>query len=170
LTTFLLVALGGAGILIAHIALSHLITIAGARPDILLIYILWATLRYGRWTGLWLGFFLGLSQDALSLGPLGIMAFLKSNLAFWLAVWLEGRAGTISSGWWMTFVALTSLLQFTLAGLFAGVPDYAVYFLWTAIPAMLYTVLAGLIWALAPLGPRPVGPPGLSGRGRRLKR
>ncbi|MBM3325800.1 MAG: rod shape-determining protein MreD [Calditrichaeota bacterium] len=148
---FLKLVAAGLAVLILQMTVSQLLTIGGARPDILLIFLLAATLRYGRRTGLWAGFFLGLAQDALSLGTLGVFALLKSNICFWIAVWLEGRIGTMSAGWWMIFVSSAALLQNIIAGLFyvSGM-EYLNYLLWIAVPSALYTSLIAFIWILAP--------------------
>ncbi len=131
--------------------ISQLMTIGSARPDILLIFLLTITLKYGWRVGLWMGFLLGLAQDALSMGKMGVFALLKSNICFWLAIWLEGRVGTVSIGWWMIFIIVAVSIQNTIAGLFyVSGANYLNYLIWIALPSVIYTSIVAFLWVLAP--------------------
>lgn len=165
------IAAGGLVVLILQISLSQILTFFDARPDLLLIYLLHVTLRHGRYAGLLTGFCLGLAQDALSLGTLGVIALLKCNIGFWMGVWFEGRVSALSTGWWMVFLSFAALFQNFIAGLFyVGGTAYSDYVLWVVIPTTVYTCLLGLLWALAPTGERSTPMIGSSSRVKRESR
>ena len=58
------------------------IDIAGIKPDLLLVALFFLSLKYGQMTGVWVGFFLGLSQDLFSPAILGQNALSKAVAAF----------------------------------------------------------------------------------------
>ncbi len=58
------------------------ISIAGVTPDIILIFTVYAGLRQGKEKGITTGFILGLIQDSLSAGIMGVNALSKGLLGF----------------------------------------------------------------------------------------
>ncbi len=162
----------GAGILLIQIGTGPLLQLYDVRPDFTLIYTLLITLRHGRKIGLMIGFILGLILDFLSLGPIGINALVNSTLAFWIGIWLDNRVGSVAVGWWIFLLAIASLGQGIAIGILSPqgeYPDFLVYVLRYVIPGTLYTLTAGLLWAIAPMGTRSRGPlaPAIT-RGRRI--
>ncbi len=81
-----------AGILLAiQIALIDLISIGGYRPDLLLIYLLFKYRSMAGYQFIVMGFMLGLMQDLLGGGFLGLNALVKSVAAFTLVKIYEGE-------------------------------------------------------------------------------
>lgn len=55
---------------------------AQLRPDLALLASVYFGLYWGEKTGVWMGFVFGIIEDSLSVGPLGLNAFIKSLLGF----------------------------------------------------------------------------------------
>jgi len=146
-------------VLFIQVTSGPLLSLGGARPDFLLIYILLTALQQGRLAGLIAGFFSGLALDFLSLNVVGAHALLKSSLAFWLGFWLDERVGSVSIGWWMFILAGASLLQgFGISFIAGSGVEMTEYTLTVILPSTLYTCFIGLLWAIAPMGARSRGP------------
>jgi len=151
----------GAGIILAQIGTGPLLQLFGVRPDFILIYTLLITLRHGRKTGLIVGFVFGLILDLLSLGPIGVNAFVNSSLAFWIGIWVDDRVGSVAVGWWLFILATAA----TIHGLAVNIlspqiqsPDLFAHFFRFVLPGTFYTLVAGSLWAMAPMGARSRGP------------
>jgi len=97
------------------------IAVGGVVPDVLVILVVLLGLRRGPEAGCLIGFALGLAQDVVAGGPLGLHAlskavigFVAGNLPHWFLVWKPGVA--------VVAVALATLadgaLRFALLQLF----------------------------------------------------
>ncbi len=151
----------GAGILLIQVGTGPLLQLFDVRPDFILIYTLLVTLRYGRKSGLLIGFILGLLLDFLSLGPIGVNALINSTLAFWIGIWVDNRVGSVAIGWWLFLLASASIVQGIFIGVVSPLGDDSnilTYIFRFVLPGTLYTLIAGLLWAVAPMGTRSRGP------------
>lgn len=159
----------GAGILLVQVGTGPLLQLFGVRPDFTLIYILLVTLKHGRKFGLIIGFVLGWILDFLSLGTIGVNALILSSLAFWIGISLDNRVGSVALGWWIFLLAAASMLQGAITGFLTPQGgSFIIYFFRFVLPGTLYTLFAGLLWAIAPMGTRSRGPLApASNRGRR---
>jgi rod shape-determining protein MreD len=74
----------GVGILIIlfQVLISRFLSIAGASPDFLLIFLIWITIREGQFVGETSGFALGLLLDVFAAGILGAHALSKTVACF----------------------------------------------------------------------------------------
>lgn len=154
-------ALFGLLVIFIQIGSGPLLQIAGAKPDFMLIWVLLVALQRGRLYGLVVGVLGGLTLDFVSIGPLGTHALAMSSIAFWLGVWLDSRVGSVPIGWWLMILAGASMAEGMFMGFFnvyLGEASYSAYVFLTVLPATIYTVIVGTIWALAPMGARSRGP------------
>jgi rod shape-determining protein MreD len=155
------IILWGFAVLLVQIGSGTFFDILGIRPDFILIYVLLTTLRHGRITGLLTGFGLGLLLDYLSIGTLGVHALAKSSLAFWVGMWLDNRVGSVALGWWVLILGGAFVIQGTIISFVSPLSQqlgYPGYFTRYILPGTIYTCLAGLLWAVAPMGTRSRGP------------
>jgi len=141
-------------LLFIEIGAGPLLDINGARPDLLLIFVITISIRRGRIAGLAAGFLTGLMQDVTTLGYLGIYAFAKSSLGFWAGWWLERNQSPLRTWMWLPLVMCCALIQNVIYGLFIlqGTEfHFWGYFLSRIIPVIVYTGLLGYLWALMPM-------------------
>lgn len=144
-------------VLAVEIGISPLFDIDGARPDLLLIFVIIISVRNGKIAGLLAGFIAGLAQDAITLGFLGVYAFAKSSLGFWLGVWLERRQNPFRTWMWLPVIFICAFLQFSWHGLFTMIEaemNYGSFIIFKVAPAAVYTGFVGYLWALAFLSSR----------------
>lgn len=144
-------------ILLLHVGLTPLIEINGVKPDLLLVFVISIAIRRGSYAGLAAGFTAGLAQDVISLGFLGVMALVKSSVAFWSGKWTEKRDSSLKPVGWFMLITVAAIVQdgaaslFLLQGSSIGLIDYLIF---NIVPASLYTGVLGLLWSLAPIGGR----------------
>ena len=71
------------GVMLAQLYLAQLLVVGDIRPDFILVFLIFASARYGRITGVLLGFSAGLLQDFTgSLSILGANALTKSIVGY----------------------------------------------------------------------------------------
>ena len=71
------------GVMLAQLYLAQLLAVGDIRPDFILVFLIFASARYGRITGVLLGFSAGLMQDFTgSLSVLGANALTKSIVGY----------------------------------------------------------------------------------------
>lgn len=94
---------------VINILVINFISIGGITPDLLLILALWITLKEGRFTGLFVGFSIGLLFDLLSIDALIGTNALSKTVAVFIAgmFYSERNSERILSG--MSFVYITFL-------------------------------------------------------------
>jgi rod shape-determining protein MreD len=147
----------GLVVLLAQVSLAPLLEVAGFQPDLLLIFVLVITARSGGVAGLIAGFLVGLSQDFLIIGFPGVLALIKSNIAFWSGRWLQGRDATLGVWGWTLFVFFCTLIQNSIEAIFIyhGSEIGFLTLAWRfVLPSSAYTALIALLWTLAPIGER----------------
>ncbi len=71
------------GVMLAQLYLAELLALGDIRPDFILVFLVFLSARYGRTTGILLGFSTGLLQDLTgSLSVLGASALAKSVVGY----------------------------------------------------------------------------------------
>lgn len=131
ITTLLLAA----AVLVQSTLLRH-IALAGIKPDLALIVLVFAAVRRGSMTAQVGGFLSGLLEDVLSLAPLGFNALLRTMMGFFYGL----TAGSIFVDPVLMPVLLT-LIATILKGL--GSSLLVVIF---GIPAAGFQVFTGPLW------------------------
>ena len=86
----------GLATLFLQMMLSDFLTIRGLRPDFVLIFVVYLSLRWGSLAGIIAGFSLGLVEDFLSVGLLMGLAPLTKSIAGFLVGRLQGRYNRMS--------------------------------------------------------------------------
>ncbi len=129
------------------------------RPDCFLLLVCLLTVRLGPEAATLQGFLIGLCQDALSGGPLGLRAFAYSLLGFVIAS-LSRNLFTDKPFAQFCFLlggtTLTGLLTLGLVAFFLEMPPLFSTLLWVIAPEGLLTAAFGLLvlWLLR--APRPL--------------
>lgn len=72
----------GLGIVIFQVLVSRFLSIAGASPDFLLIFLIFITIREGQFIGMTSAFILGLTLDMFGSGTMGWHALSKTVACF----------------------------------------------------------------------------------------
>ena len=124
----------------------------GAYPDVVLLYVAWVGLRFGRVAGTTSGFVLGFLMD-VAYGTWGIQMFIKTLLGFVVGVFesegSEGpRLGPLQVGLGALGLALVhnGLLVVFLALANSTRTPTLITSLW--IGAALYTAVVAVVWSL----------------------
>ncbi len=152
--------LTGLAFLILEIVVGPYLDINGRRPDLFLIFVMTLAIYKGRREAMWVGFCGGLFQDAVSLHFLGVYAFAKSSLGFWVGWQFERQSWSIMTWMFPALVFAAAWLQFLWAGLFllmGAEADFARYVFAVALPSAVYTAFLGYVWILVPGLPRLAG-------------
>jgi rod shape-determining protein MreD len=124
----------------------------GAYPDVVLLYVAWVGLRFGRVSGTVMGFSLGFLMDVLY-GTWGIQMFVKTLLGFVVGVFesegTEGpRLGPLQVGLGALGLALVhnGLLVVFLALAHSTRSPTLITSLW--IGSAVYTAVVAVVWSL----------------------
>ena len=123
-------------------------SLGGIRPDLFLLLVFFLSLRCVEETATLQGFLIGLCQDALSGGPLGLYAFTYSLLGFLTArVSHDVFTGSLLAQFWLLLggCAAAGGITFILLTFFLGPPPLITTFLWVIAPEAFYTAVAGLL-------------------------
>ena len=139
--------------------------IAGARPDVLMIFCILFTIKFGRLAGLICGFIVGLLQDVGTIGLLGVYALTKSTTNFWVANILGFRSGSSlintdrmefrppNDTTILIIIFISILLQDLLSAFihYQGSDVTLINFLTAyALPNAVYTTIIATAWLLLP--------------------
>jgi len=133
------------------------------RPDLFVLLLLIVSPRMTPEAATAQGFLLGLCQDALSGGPMGLRAFIYSLLAF-VAAWLSRDLYTDKpfAQFWLLLAGCGAIgaLSLALLSFFVTVPPLLPTFLWVILPEALLTATLGLLILWLPrlwlaIAPRP---------------
>jgi rod shape-determining protein MreD len=152
-----------AGLALAAIGQSALLPAFGAgalRPDCFLLLVFLLTVRLRPEVATVQGFCIGVCQDALSGGPLGLRAFAYSLLGFLIAS-LSRNLYTDKPFAQFCFLlggtTLTGLLTLGLVAFFLEMPPVASTLLFVIVPEGLATAAFGLLvlWVLRASPPLP---------------
>lgn len=150
-------------------SLLHLIALAGVAPGLALIFSVYCGLKFEKFRGVGTGFMIGLVQDCLSGGALGINTLSKSLIAYSFFR-LKDKIiveGLIATGIFMIMASLFDGLVFYLASawllntavpsgfLFPALPIYVLY---NAIigPIFFYILDRNRKWVLGKISGRPI--------------
>ncbi len=123
-------------------------TVGGVRPDLFLLLLFFLSPRMTAEAATVQGFLLGLCQDALSGGPLGLRAFAYSLLGF-LAARLSHDLYTDKpfAQCWLLLAGCTATgaLSLALLSFFLVAPPILPTFLWVILPEAVYTAALGFL-------------------------
>jgi rod shape-determining protein MreD len=147
----LYVAMLGGGTLVQN-SVAPLVQIAGVPPDIPLILTVLFAIRQGTERGCLTGFGLGLTQDLLGSGLVGVHALTKSMVGFF--------TGFFGGRFWIhlplvqvpVLILMTigeGLLRYALLRLFHFPAPIEELFLYAVLPQALYNGLIGAVTVLA---------------------
>lgn len=128
-----------------HSTVMKLFAIGPFRPDLSLLVLVYLSLREGSFAGVWIGFFIGLLQDAYRPSSFGVNAFAKS-LAGYMIGFFNEREWKIDIWVRSIILFLTFFLHDIVAyairhGGFEGALQNSFYY---TLPSFLYTLA---IWA-----------------------
>jgi rod shape-determining protein MreD len=124
------------------------LSLGGIRPDLFFLLIFLVSRRCSPEVATLLGFFIGLCQDALSGGPLGLRAFTGSLMGFLVARLSHDFYTDRPLGlFWLLLggSAAAGGITFALLTFFLGPRPVLPVFLWVIAPEALYTAAAGLL-------------------------
>ena len=122
------------------------LAIAGIQPDLFLVLIFGLSLSTGPEVATAAGFLIGLYQDSLSGGPVGLNAFTLSLIGFLVSrVSRQVKTAELAGRFALLFLAgLVSGLTTLLLLRFFQVPrPLASTLLWTVLPGAIYTATLG---------------------------
>lgn len=133
--------------LILQVSILPLVEVRGIRPDLLLIAIVFFSLRLGPTRGLVLGLITGFLKDCLGNGLFGGYAFCFALLG--LIVGYNGKVLYRESPYTqvvVTFLAscLAYFLYYLLVKLYQAMPPMTDSFRWVILPASIYTAVVCL--------------------------
>jgi rod shape-determining protein MreD len=139
------------GLLCCALAQTVLLTpfsLGGIRPDFFLLLVFLVSQRVSPETATALGFVIGLCQDGLSGGPLGLRAFTDSLMGF-LASRLSHHMYTDKplAVFWLLLggSAGAGCITLALLSFFLGAPSLIPAFFFVIAPEALYTAAVGLL-------------------------
>ncbi|MFH1011366.1 MAG: rod shape-determining protein MreD [bacterium] len=138
---------------VLQLSFGGILTIGGARPDLLLPFIVFQGLRNGPVAGTISGALCGLAVDLLGTGPIGARMFAGTIVGFVVGkLW---REGPFRLHWpWGAMLLGGALFQQIIIFYFrsreATLPFGDLYLRY-GIPNALYTTALGIIWFLSPL-------------------
>ncbi len=123
------------------------ISLGGVRPDLFVLLLFFLSLRVSPEVATLQGFVLGLCQDALSGGPLGLRGFTFAFLGF-LTAWLSHDLATekpVTQFWLLLAGAAgAGVVTFVLLTFFVDVPPLLPA-LWVIGPEAVYTAAFGFL-------------------------
>jgi rod shape-determining protein MreD len=139
------------GLLLCALTQAALLTpfsLGGIRPDLFLLLVFLVSQRVSPETATVLGFVIGLCQDGLSGGPLGLRAFTDSLMGF-LASRLSRHMYTDKplAVFWLLLggSAGAGCITLALLSFFLGPPSLVQAFFFLIAPEALYTAVVGLL-------------------------
>jgi rod shape-determining protein MreD len=154
-----LVAVGG-GALVQG-TLVPVVGVAGVVPDVPMVLALLLALRYGSEAGCLAGFALGLAQDTLAGGPLGLHALSKALIGFVagdLPRWVLVARPLVPVGLAVVATVVDGLARFALLQLFHYPAPLGELLARVIVPQAGYNgllVAAALAWPALRAAPRP---------------
>jgi rod shape-determining protein MreD len=139
--------LGLLGCATAQVALLAPVSVGGVRPDLFLLLVFLLSPRLSPESATLQGFGIGLVQDILSGGPLGLRAFICSALGF-LTAWLSHDLYTDKplAQFWLLLAGATAAggITYALLAFFLGPPPLLASLLVIA-PEAVYTAGVGFL-------------------------
>lgn len=136
-------------VLLVQTTIIALISIKGVEPDLLLILLVFISLRETRTRAITIGFIIGILHDLLATSLFGLSALTKSWIGFITVTFAKRRAVDDYQPISVVFI-VTSLVQGVLFSVVAAVgADVELFqdFFRYQLPRVLYTTIIGLIIA-----------------------
>jgi len=134
-------------LLLLQLSLSNLLSIYGIKPDFILIFVVYISLRYGRLWGCISGFFMGFIQDSFLAIFIGLNALCKAFVGFLVSIIPWRITGTSSTDGLVIlfFAALIHDFLYNWIYSFGSGSGILFVLLRYALPGAIYTTLIGLI-------------------------
>ena len=131
----------------AQVVLLPVLSLGGIRPDLFLLLVFFLSPRVSPEVATFQGFVVGLCQDALSGGPIGLRAFTCSLMGF-LTAFLSHDLHTEKplAQFWLMLAGATGAgaVTFALLSFFLGLPPLLPAF-WVLAPEAVYTAVIGFL-------------------------
>jgi rod shape-determining protein MreD len=141
------------GCAVAQVALLGPLSLTGIRPDLFLLLVFFLSPGCPPEAATLQGFLIGLCQDALSGGPLGLRAFTYSLLAF-LVARLSRNLQTEKpfAQFWLLLAGCggAGALALLLLSFFLGPPPLLSTLGWVILPETVYTATFGFLILAVP--------------------
>jgi len=150
---YLVPAITFLGALVAQRTIADFMAIYEVKPNFIVIYLIFLSLKFGRVFGCLAGFFIGLVEDAFSSTLFGLSAFCKSFIGFFTHNVPIGFMGTsiFDTGFLIFMVTLSHNFLYGWIFSFGTEVDGIYLFFRFALPGAIYTSLIGLIvWGIYP--------------------
>jgi rod shape-determining protein MreD len=135
---------------VVQTTLCRLIAVKGVQPDLILIFIVYLSMKEGAMAGILCGFLAGLFFDVYSPQHLGAGSLAKSIVGY-LSGLLDERNITLDDKYKMLVLFIAALFHDTVTASFAYGPAAAfkTILVFQSLPAALYTAFVGGIFFLA---------------------
>ncbi len=141
------------GCAVAQEVLLPSLSVWGVRPDLFLLLVFFLSLQSSPEGATAAGCFIGLCEDALSGGPLGLRGFSFALVGFLCARLGQGMYtdNPLAQFWLLLASSVgTGLLTLILLSFFLEPPPLLRTLLWVVTPEALYTAAAGLLLLCLP--------------------
>ena len=125
----------------------QLIAIHDIRPDLLIVVLVLYSYRFGQMRSTIAGFFVGLLQDILTGGLLGLSSFTKSIVGFLSGFTAKKEKQSSVNSYLVTLTVVTvvhNILFFTLYTIDIDISGTNLI-LYSILPASIYTILSGIL-------------------------
>ncbi len=122
----------------------HAISIRGIKPDLVMIFLVFLSMKEGALVGVYAGFFPGLFLDVYAPQYLGIGSFAKSVVGY-LAGLLDERNIKIDDRYKLIVLFLASVVHdaITSVGVYGSGPTFGRLLLSNILPAAIYSTMCG---------------------------
>ncbi len=140
-------------ILLAQLTFANLLSIYEIKPDFILVFLVYISLKFGRLWGTTSGFGMGLMIDCFMTPLFGINALCKSFVGFLVSLMPRRVTGTphLDGGFLLFFGALLHDFIFNLIYSLGSETALLFIFFRYALPGAIYTTLVGaLTYAVYP--------------------
>lgn len=150
---YLVLSLVFLGILLAQKTFADFMAIYEVKPNFIVIYLIFISLKYGRVFGCLAGFFMGVFEDVLFSALFGLSAFCKSFVGYFSNNVPVGFLGTASldTGFLIFIVTFTHNILYDLIYSLGTEVSKLYLIVRYAFPGAIYTALIGfIIYAIYP--------------------
>lgn len=130
--------------------LQDVVSVFGAVPDLLLLFLVATALKFGPVAGVWCGLLLGIAQDAYAASGFGADAMAMTVVGY-VVGFAEEQVLKLDTITKIVLLALAFFGRFLLHGLFAGMelPQIGAMLLEGGLLRGLLTLVLGTVWFVA---------------------